>query len=67
MNRGLWTLLAATMLTAALIAQTRPDSAPQAPAARGAEQARETIDTYCVGCHNSRARFSDTIATGWRP
>jgi len=56
MNRGLWTLLAATMLTAALIAQTRPDSAPQAPAARGAEQARETIDTYCVGCHNSRAK-----------
>jgi mono/diheme cytochrome c family protein len=38
----------AAAATAAL-AQVRPESA-------GSEQARKTLDTYCVGCHNSRTR-----------
>src|SRR5690242_10616295 len=55
MQRVLWTLVAVTAVTAALVAQTRPDSSPATPA-RGAEQARKTLDTYCVGCHNARAK-----------
>ena len=56
MQRGLWTLVVAAFLTAVLAAQTRPDNATLTPASRGAEQARKTLDTYCVGCHNSRAK-----------
>ena len=33
----------------------RPTTAPR-PANVAAEQARKTIDTYCVGCHNARAK-----------
>jgi mono/diheme cytochrome c family protein len=48
--------IAVAALTTAVVGQVRPDGQSQAPAARGAEQARKTIDTYCVGCHNSRAK-----------
>jgi len=34
--------------TGAVFAQARPDTGPI--------QARKTLDTYCVGCHNSRAK-----------
>jgi mono/diheme cytochrome c family protein len=56
MQRALLTFVVATIVTAAVIAQTRPASSPPALAVEGAEQARKTIDTYCVGCHNSRAK-----------
>ena len=38
-----------------MLAQVRPDS-PVAPPSSGPAQARKTVDTYCVGCHNSRAK-----------
>ena len=49
-KRALWlsTSVAIAAVTAAVYAQTRPDS--------GASQARKTVDTYCVGCHNSKAK-----------
>jgi mono/diheme cytochrome c family protein len=46
-------------LTAALFAQVRSDTArpDTVPAASsGSLQARKTIDTSCVGCHNSKAK-----------
>ena len=43
-------------LTAAVLAQVRPESqsAPSAPGS--SEQARKTLDTYCIGCHNEKAK-----------
>ena len=50
MTRALWlcTTVAVGAVTAAVLAQSRLDS--------GAGQARKTVDTYCVGCHNSKAK-----------
>jgi len=51
-----------------VIGQVRPDrpTAAAAASARDAEQARTTLDTYCVGCHNARAKAGglalDTLA-----
>ena len=42
-------------LSSAVVGQVRPESPATAPV-RGAEQARKTLDTYCVGCHNTRAK-----------
>ena len=50
--------VAVAALTTAVIGQVRPDSTASAPT-RGAEQARKTIDTYCVGCHNSRVKAGE--------
>ena len=37
----------------------RQSGAAATRAISSAEQARKTLDTYCVGCHNSRARAGD--------
>src|SRR5688572_25150383 len=36
--------------------QTAPDRTRLAPAVAGAAPSRALIDTYCVGCHNQRAK-----------
>jgi mono/diheme cytochrome c family protein len=46
-------------LTTAVVAQGAAERTPRstnATAAAGATQARATIDTYCVGCHNARVK-----------
>ena len=55
MKRALYIGIAVAALTTAAVGQVRPDGQP-ATAPGGPEQARRTLDTYCVGCHNSRAR-----------
>ncbi len=58
--RALWLCSFATIaaVSAAVFAQPKPDS--------GGSQARRTIDTYCIGCHNSKAKAGglalDTIS-----
>jgi mono/diheme cytochrome c family protein len=49
MKRAICIGVAVAAVTTAVLAQVRPESG-------GPEQARRTLDTYCVGCHNSRAR-----------
>ena len=63
MKRAICLGVAVAALTTALLAQVRPfdsaqgrpDATPPGPASAPA-QARKTIDTYCVGCHNSKAK-----------
>jgi mono/diheme cytochrome c family protein len=43
-------------VTTAALGQVRLESQSAAPAAFSSGQARQTLDTYCIGCHNSRAR-----------
>jgi len=52
-KRALCILVAVAALTTGATGQVRPES--------GAEQAqaKKTLDTYCVGCHNSRAKAGD--------
>jgi mono/diheme cytochrome c family protein len=45
----------AALTTAVVVGQGRP-TATAATTAGGADEARKTLDTYCVGCHNSRAK-----------
>ena len=49
MKRAFCIGVALAAVTTAVLAQVRPEGG-------GPEQARKTIDTYCVGCHNSRAK-----------
>jgi len=59
MKRALAIGVAIAALTTAAIGQSAQDGRAQAePETRGPEQARKTIETYCVGCHNSRARVA---------
>ena len=68
MKRALCLGVAVAALSSAVIGQVRPDrpTAAAAASARDAEQARTTLDTYCVGCHNARAKAGglalDTLA-----
>ena len=55
-SRALYIAVALAALTAAGRAQVGPAGTGAAPATAGATQARRTLDTYCVGCHNSRAK-----------
>ena len=55
MKRALCLGVAIAALSSAVIGQVRPEI-PATATARGAAQARSTIDTYCVGCHNARAK-----------
>jgi mono/diheme cytochrome c family protein len=41
--------LAVAAVTTAVLGQVRPEDS-------GPEQARKTLDTYCISCHNTRAR-----------
>jgi hypothetical protein len=51
MKLALCILSAVTVLTTGAIGQVRPES--------GAEQAKKTLDTYCVTCHNSRVKAGE--------
>ena len=55
MKRAVCLGIAVVALTTAVFGQVRPANSPATPI-RGADQARQTIDTYCVGCHNARAK-----------
>src|SRR5438132_14088877 len=52
MPRAICLTVAVAALTTAALAQVGQE--PRAPG--NADQARKTLDTYCVGCHNSRTR-----------
>ena len=54
MKRALCILAVVAVLTTGATGQVRPDTA-------GAEQAqaKKTLDTYCVGCHNSRVKAGE--------
>ena len=62
MKRAVCLGIAVVALTTAVFGQARPENAaglkprPTSAAPAGAEQARKTVDTYCVGCHNTRAK-----------
>ncbi|HLG56201.1 MAG TPA: DUF1592 domain-containing protein [Vicinamibacterales bacterium] len=61
MKRVICIGVAVAAVTTAVLAQVGPTSqstatAPGSAAPPVVAQARRTIDTYCVGCHNSRAR-----------
>jgi mono/diheme cytochrome c family protein len=64
MKRAVCLGIAVVALTTAVFGQVRPENAaglkprpaPGGAAPAGAAQARATIDTYCVGCHNARAK-----------
>ena len=51
MKPALCILAGVAVLTTGALGQVRPDS--------GAGQAKQTLDTYCVGCHNSRVKAGD--------
>jgi len=56
LKRALCLGVAVAALSTAAVGQVRPEIPATAPANRGADQARKTLDTYCVGCHNARAK-----------
>ena len=51
MKRALCVVAVVAVLTAGVLGQVRPESGP--------EQAKKTLDTYCVGCHNSRIKAGE--------
>jgi hypothetical protein len=51
MKRALCILAGVAVLTTVALGQVRSES--------GAGQAKKTLDTYCVGCHNSRVKAGD--------
>jgi mono/diheme cytochrome c family protein len=55
-KRALCAGVAAAALTTAALAQVRPQSQSAPAPSGGAEEARKTLDTYCVACHNSKAK-----------
>jgi mono/diheme cytochrome c family protein len=64
MKRAFCIGIAVAALTTAVVGQVRPAGTAglkprpttTSPAGAAAEQARRTVDTYCVGCHNARAK-----------
>jgi mono/diheme cytochrome c family protein len=72
-KRPFWIGVLLAALSTAALGQVRSDQAAAtvataAPASPGAAQARKTLDTYCVGCHNARAKAGglalDTLPLG---
>jgi mono/diheme cytochrome c family protein len=57
-------LAALTVAGRAQVGSPGPVSAGAGPANAGATQARRTLDTYCVGCHNSRANAGNLALDG---
>jgi len=53
---SLWVGAVVALLSTAVVGQTPGGRPAPAAAIRGSEQARKTLDTYCVGCHNSRVK-----------
>ena len=58
MNQLLGIALAVVALGTGAIGQVRHASR-RPTATAGADQAKKTLDTYCVGCHNSRAKAGE--------
>jgi mono/diheme cytochrome c family protein len=56
MRRALCLGVALAVLTAAGRAQVGPPGPASTPARAGASEARRTLDTFCVGCHNAKAK-----------
>src|SRR6188768_2391140 len=56
MKRALCLGIALAALTAAGRAQVAAPGPGPAPGRAGAAEARRTLDTYCVGCHNAKAK-----------
>ena len=56
MKRALCLGVAAAALTTAAFAQVRLQSQSAPTPSGSAVLARQTLDTYCVGCHNSKAK-----------
>jgi mono/diheme cytochrome c family protein len=56
MKRALCIGIALAALTVAGRAQVAPPGPAPTPAGTGASEARRTLDTYCVGCHNAKAK-----------
>ena len=56
MKRAVCAGVAIAAVTTAVLAQVRPET--------GADHARQTLDTYCVGCHNSRAKAGGVALEG---
>ena len=54
MKRALCILAVVAVLTTGATGQVRPDTAGGEQA-----QAKKTLDTYCVGCHNSRVKAGE--------
>ncbi|HXR44542.1 MAG TPA: hypothetical protein VN759_07030, partial [Pseudolysinimonas sp.] len=50
---SLWVGAVVALLSTAVVGQTPGGRTAPAAAIRSSEQARKTLDTYCVGCHNS--------------
>src|SRR6186713_2197875 len=60
MKRALSLLAVVAVFTTALTGQVRQESQVRgASADGGAGLAKKTLDTYCVGCHNSRVKAGD--------
>ena len=60
MKRALSLLAVVAVFTTALTGQVRRESQVRgATADGGAGLAKKTLDTYCVGCHNSRVKAGD--------
>ena len=56
MKQALCISMAVAALTSATAVGQVRATGPVATTGRGAEDARKTIDAYCVGCHNSRVK-----------
>ena len=48
--------LALAVATSAMLAQVRQESGALGSARGGSTEARKLLDTYCVGCHNTKSR-----------
>ena len=56
MIRAICIGVAVVTVTTVALAQVGQGSQPPAATSAASAQARKTLDTYCVGCHNSRAK-----------
>ncbi len=58
MKRAIYIGFGVVALTTAVLAQVRPEAGPAAAPGVSPQlaQARATLNTYCVGCHNSKAK-----------
>ena len=56
MKRAFCIGIAAAAVTTAALGQVRLQSQSAPTVSFGSSQARKTLDTYCVGCHNDKAK-----------
>ena len=64
--RGRWlpVLAAAAFVVPALLASVRPAAARQEPLEADAVRLQQTLDRYCVACHNDRLRTAGLTLAG---